>query len=89
MVDNKFTREQMKAFKENEKNLADRLMREKPSGIKGLTFVIEQVLQAIKQGLIYTSNPQQRGHFANLIYRNIAQKLSKQKKDKELIRVIL
>ena len=54
MVDGKFTKAQMKAFKENDKNLADRLMREKPPGLKGLTFVLEQILNAVKQGLIYT-----------------------------------
>lgn len=48
--------EETKKYMENEKVLAARLMKEKPEGMEGLRFVIEEIMQAQQQGLIRKKN---------------------------------
>ena len=73
---------------ENEKVLAARLMKEKPEGMEGLRFVIEEIMQAQQQGLIRKKSQEQVGRFAKIWIENYTQKLSKQDKDRELMRII-
>ena len=44
--------EETKKYMENEKILAARLMKDKPEGMEGLRFVIEEIMLAQQQGLI-------------------------------------
>ena len=62
---------------ENEKVLAARLMKEKPEGMEGLRFVIEEIMQAQQQGLIRKKSQDQVGRLAKIWIENYTQKLSK------------
>lgn len=69
--------EETKKYMENEKVLAARLMKEKPEGMEGLRFVIEEIMQAQQQGLIRKKSQEQVGRFAQIWIENYTQKLSK------------
>ena len=72
----------------NEKILAARLLKDKPEGMEGLRYVIEEIMIAQQQGLIKKKNYDEVGKFANIWIENYTQKLSKQDKDRELMRII-
>ena len=70
-------------YRKNETILAQRLMQEKPSGLKGLAFVLAEIANAQNKGLIAQAKDVQKfGLFAHAIRHNITTKLSKQDKDK-------
>ena len=52
-------------------------MKEKPEGMEGLRFVIEEIMQAQQQGLIRKKSQEQVGRFAKIWIENYTQKLSK------------
>lgn len=54
----------------------------------GLQFVMTKLLEACDQGIIKKNNNTGASKFALVMRRNIGQKLSKQQKSKELIKVL-
>ena len=64
--------ETTKTYIKNEKELAERLMKEKPDGIAGLKFVIDALTQARNDGLIRCGDRGHTGKFANLWIQNTA-----------------
>lgn len=80
--------EQKKEYLKNEKELAERLLREKPQGLPGLRFVLEEIAIAQNQGLIRKKKRGETGKFAGLMIQDMSMKLSKQAKDRELMRII-
>lgn len=80
--------ERAKQYNKNNKVLAERLMREKPHGLAGLRFVIEEILEAQNEGLIERKDRGTTGKLACLLIKDIDQKLSKQDKARELMKII-
>lgn len=69
--------EQEKRYKENEKTLAANLLKNKPAGLKGLIFVLQQIMQAQDQGLIPRVK-HEKSKLMGLMKMGITVKLSKE-----------
>ena len=80
--------ERTKQYKKNEKILAERLMREKPQGVSGLKYVIEEIIFAQNEGLIERKEQGMTGKFAGLMIDDLNQKMSKQDKSRTLMKII-
>ena len=82
--------ERSKFFEDNQRKLAERLEANRPRGVKGLAFVLTEILKAQQQGLLrpVENADAAKSKFANILMSTTQNKLSKQDKSKELIKVL-
>ena len=80
--------EQTKFYNQNVKALCERLNKDKRKGTEKLAFVIMEIISAQNSGLIPKNKNHNQSKFAAIMLENVVFKLSKQDKDRQLIKVI-
>ena len=69
--------EETRFYRANEKELAERLDKDKRKGTQKLAYVIQEILAAQNAGLIAKNKNHAHNKFAAMILHNIGHKLSK------------